>query len=267
MGKYSIVRPLDRGGYSRIFVVESNGKLYACKTVTASHVTRREVSILRHMQGAPHVVKLHDVIERPDTIHIVMELCNGGNIGRLQRADESHVKSVIGGCVSAVSECHDRGVIHNDIKPENFMFTEPHGDLKIIDFGISMWADKANEYRHTASTPWFTAPELLESRISFKSDVWAVGVMTYFLLFGLFPFNDKESVHSPLVCSIWRSILNDTLIIPDGICSESARDFLTQTIIKDPGRRLDIHGAAAHPWLRDEPTRKLNAIMPDRAPV
>lgn len=150
---YSLGKKLGNGQYGTTFlcVEKSTGKEYACKSIPKRKLqsvedvedVKREIDILHHMSGNPNVISIKDAYEDQVAVHVVMELCSGGELfdrivqrGHYSEKDAAHLTRVIVGVVEA---CHSLGVMHRDLKPENFLFLneEEESPLKTIDFGLS----------------------------------------------------------------------------------------------------------------------------------
>ena len=99
----------------------------------------------------PNIVKLKATYEDNENVHLVMELCEGGELfDRIvarghysERAAATVVKTV----AEVVRMCHANGVMHRDLKPENFLFAnkKEHSPLKAIDFGLSVFFKPGND--------------------------------------------------------------------------------------------------------------------------
>ena len=88
----------------------------------------------------------------------------------------------------AINHCHASGVVHRDIKPENIM-VDLDGELKFIDFGLSKkFSDHSKSLKTVVGTPFYMAPEVIESKYNEKCDIWSLGVLMYVLLSGYLPF-------------------------------------------------------------------------------
>ena len=112
---------------------------------------RGEIAILQKLAASgchPNVIRYHDVFEDRRYIHIVTELCAGGElfdkiIDPKEHLSERRVCAIVAQVLRAVEYLHGHGVVHRDIKPENFLFAsrEPGAALKVIDFGLSKLLD------------------------------------------------------------------------------------------------------------------------------
>lgn len=152
---YSLGRKLGQGqfGTTYLCVEKANGKEFACKSIAKRKLStkddvedvRREIQIMHHLAGHPNVISIVGAYEDPVAVHVIMELCVGGELfdriiqrGHYTEKKAADLARVIVGVVEA---CHSLGVMHRDLKPENFLFINRDEDspLKTIDFGLSMF--------------------------------------------------------------------------------------------------------------------------------
>lgn len=153
--KYVLGRELGRGEFGITYLCtdkETKHEL-ACKSIskrklrTAVDVedVRREVAIMSTLPEHPNVVKLKATYEDEENVHLVMELCEGGELfdrivarGHYSERAAAHVARTI---AEVVRMCHTNGVMHRDLKPENFLFAnkKENSVLKAIDFGLSVF--------------------------------------------------------------------------------------------------------------------------------
>lgn len=100
---------------------------------------------MHHLSENPHVVRIRGTFEDPVCIHLVMELCEGGELfdrivkkGHYSEREAAKLTKII---VGFVEVCHSLGVMHRDLKPENFLFDSNEEDaaLKATDFGLSVF--------------------------------------------------------------------------------------------------------------------------------
>ena len=153
--RYLVDRELGRGefGVTYLCIDRDTRELLACKSIskrklrTAVDVedVRREVAIMRHLPDSPSIVSLREACEDDNAVHLVMELCEGGElfdrIVARGHYTERAAAAVTRTIVEVVQLCHKHGVIHRDLKPENFLFAnkKENSPLKAIDFGLSIF--------------------------------------------------------------------------------------------------------------------------------
>ncbi len=248
--KYQIVKPNVMRGGSCIAVNLVRSRVppnteYACKVIGV--MQQNEVFVHRKVEESTYNVtpRLVDVVEDDQgKVCMIMEHCKGGTLTAYIGGTEDAVRRVIRRCLEILVELHALGIIHNDVKPENFVVCD-NDVVKVIDFGIS--ALHNNNTYTSRGTPWYMAPETLSGIHTFKSDVWAVGVMAYQLLTCRFPFNDKYNAYSPHVYALWRSVLEDEADL-QGL-PEGAQTFLQKLLTKDLALRPTAEEALTLPWV------------------
>ena len=171
---------------------------YAIKSIRKSKVgkidvLKREIAILQEVQH-PNIIRLIEVHEDTKYLHLITELCTGGElfdriIAKTQSEEghfsESDAAGIIRCILDAIAYCHDvKQIVHRDLKPENFLFktTDEDAEIKIIDFGLSRH-DTTNfgVMKTKVGTPYYVAPEVLNRQYTKSCDIWSIGVITYIL--------------------------------------------------------------------------------------
>lgn len=253
-------RTLGKGGFGlvRVVVEKNSGIEFACKSVSktldipnlspakqAQHLdnVKREIKILTRLRGTLSVVHFKGAYEDDHNIHLVMELCRGGElvheIGR-RPYDEKTVAGYMRSALHTLAQCHSHRILHRDIKPGNFMLLTEEEDspLKAIDFGLAVFFDPDKLPRTDLGlegTPWFMAPETLSSQTYPASDIWAAGVMAYQLLSGYLPFDDPRNPNAPALSVIWKGILTEQPSFRRSAwkeVSDEAKDFVIMLLDK-----------------------------------
>ncbi|GFH27072.1 uncharacterized protein HaLaN_25332, partial [Haematococcus lacustris] len=155
-----------------------------------------------HLRGHPNVVEVYGMFEDEDNIHIVQELCSGGDLkSKLTKAvvppTEREASAIMHSILQVLEYCHSRQVLYRDVKPDNFLLSTngPDAVLKATDFGISKILEGDETVSDDCGTPTYMSPEMHKSKYSgsdskygFPADIWAAGVTLYFVLSGVFPF-------------------------------------------------------------------------------
>ncbi|CAL5013041.1 unnamed protein product [Urochloa decumbens] len=225
---------------------------FACKALpkNAGDTAHREVEIMQHLSGHPGVVTLRAVFEDADAFYLVMELCRGGRlldeVAREGRLSERRAANVIRELMAVLEYCHEMGVVHRDIKPDNVLLTKA-GRLKLADFGLAMRvADAGQKLTGVAGSPAYMAPEVLLGNYSHKVDIWAAGVVLHVLLMGTLPFqgNNVEAIFENVKTfeldfhsEQWASV------------SLLARDLISKMLNRDASSRLAAADVLRHPWV------------------
>ena len=181
------------------------------KSITKPELLRQEVEALRALNHQ-NIVALMDIYEDATHVHIVMELCTGGELfGRIVKEgalSETIAADILHQMLSACEHFHARKIVHRDLKPENILFvSEKSWTLKICDFGLSRFNDETNNVMNTRlGTAFYLAPEVLRKKYSSKCDIWSVGVILYIMLCGYPPFYGSSDA------LVFKSILQDDLV-------------------------------------------------------
>ncbi|CAL5066972.1 unnamed protein product [Urochloa decumbens] len=259
---YTLGKKLGQGQFGTTYqcVEKETGKQFACKSIAKRKLVtdedvedvRREIQIMHHLSGHPNVVSIVGAYEDAVAVHLVMELCAGGELfdriiqrGHYSEKAAAQLARVIIGVVEA---CHSLGVMHRDLKPENFLFVNQKEDapLKAIDFGLSMFFKPGEIFSDVVGSPYYVAPEVLMKDYGCKVDVWSAGVIIYILLSGVPPFWDESEQ------GIFDQVLKGELDFssdPWPSISESAKDLVRKMLNRNPKKRLTAHEALCHPWV------------------
>ncbi|CAA3015823.1 calcium-dependent kinase 26-like [Olea europaea subsp. europaea] len=260
---YNLGKKLGHGQFGTTFlcVEKTTGIEYACKSIAKRKLltledvedVRREIEIMHHLAGHPNVISIKAAYEDAVAVHVVMELCAGGElfdrIVKRGHYSEKKAAELTRTIVGVIEACHSLGVMHRDLKPENFLFVNEEEDspIKTIDFGLSIFFKPGDIFNDVVGSPYYVAPEVLSKRYGPEADVWSAGVMIYILLCGVPPFWGEseqeifeEVVHGDIDFSSdpWPSI------------SESAKDLVKRMLVRDPKRRLTAHEVLCHPWVQ-----------------
>uniref|UniRef100_A0A0D9XFK8 Calcium-dependent protein kinase n=1 Tax=Leersia perrieri TaxID=77586 RepID=A0A0D9XFK8_9ORYZ len=267
--RYKLGEELGRGefGVTRRCADAATGEALACKTIRRKRLrrgggdaedVRREVEILRRVSaiaagaGGGDVVRLREACEDKDGVHLVMELCEGGELfDRIfarghytERAAAKLARTIVG------VMCHENGVMHRDLKPENFLFANKSEEspLKAIDFGLSVFFKPGDRFTQVVGSTYYMAPDVLNRSYGQEADVWSAGVILYILLCGVPPFwgdNDERIVTAILQGGInfqrepWPKV------------SPHAKDLVRKMLDPNPSTRLTAKEVLEHPWLKN----------------
>mmetsp|Transcript_88179 Transcript_88179/g.175086 ORF Transcript_88179/g.175086 Transcript_88179/m.175086 type:complete len:551 (+) Transcript_88179:117-1769(+) len=201
----------------------------------------------------PHIARLFEVFEAQHRLDLVMECMEGGELfDRIANKKgvfpEEDAADAIWQMLLAVNYIHTRGIVHRDLKLENFMYVNKDGNiLKLIDFGFSkLWDPNSNKTMGlTVGTLSYMAPEVIKHCYTSQCDMWSLGVIAFSLLMGYMPFSGSAHQQS---ASIERG---KYLIKPakwDAL-SAQAQDFLTSLLQVDHEKRLNAEAALKHQWI------------------
>ncbi|CAL1372655.1 unnamed protein product [Linum trigynum] len=260
---YTLGKELGRGqfGITYLCTENSTGQTYACKSILKRKLTsksdredvKREVQIMQHLSGQPNIVEFRGCYEDRLSVHLVMELCAGGELfdriiakGHYSEKDAAKICREV---VNVVHACHFMGVLHRDLKPENFLLSskDEAATLKATDFGLSVFVEEGKVYRDIVGSAYYVAPEVLRRSYGKEIDIWSAGVILYILLSGVPPFwgeNEKGIFDAVLQGEI------DFETDPWPIISDSAKDLIRKMLTQDTKKRLTSAQVLEHPWIK-----------------
>ncbi|KAK2990017.1 hypothetical protein RJ640_004695 [Escallonia rubra] len=261
---YTLGKELGRGQFGVTYLCTENAtrQQYACKSISKRKLVtksdkedmKREIQIMQHLSGQPNIVEFKGAYEDKQSVHLVMELCAGGELFDRIIAkghySERAAAAMCRGIVNVVHVCHFMGVMHRDLKPENFLLSDKSEKalLKATDFGLSVFIEEGKMYRNIVGSAYYVAPEVLQRKYGKEIDIWSAGVMLYILLSGVPPFwaeTEKGIFDAILKADIdfdsqpWPSI------------SSSAKDLVRKMLTRDPKRRITSAQVLEHPWIRE----------------
>ncbi|NXD00110.1 MYLK2 kinase, partial [Certhia familiaris] len=202
-----------------------------------------------------NLIQLYDAIETPREIILFMEFVEGGELFERIIDDDYHLTEV--DCMVFVRQIcegirfmHHMCVLHLDLKPENILCVAATGHMvKIIDFGLARRYNPNEKLKVNFGTPEFLSPEVVNyEQVSYSTDMWSMGVITYMLLSGLSPFlgdDDTETLNNVLAANWYFD--EETF---ESVSNE-AKDFVSNLIIKDKSARMSADQCLQHPWLNN----------------
>ncbi|CAM9628981.1 unnamed protein product [Ectocarpus sp. 6 AP-2014] len=225
----------------------------------AQEAIRVEVEAMQRIRGQinnPSLIVMIGVFSDPCKVSIVLEELNGGELfdrivarGRYTEGHASHLICTLAG---ALAQCHEKGIVHRDVKPENIMYTSRDDDtkIKLTDFGLALLYPGASVTVHDdnlVGTPGYVAPEVLSSRLyGPPCDVWACGVLLYILLAGYPPFYPSGDETLFEVIKEGKYYFH-----PDAwdLISAEAKDLVYRMLTVDVEKRATMADVLNHPWL------------------
>ena len=254
---------LGKGSYGSVYLCthKRTKDAFACKVISmnriSSHYLRKlhvEIAIMKEVDH-PNIVKLREVFFGSRTVYLVMDLCEGGELFEeltnfhKRGFDEPHAAKIIIDMISAVAYLHHHGIVHRDLKLENFLFEEKSidADLKLIDFGLSKHFHEHESMHQVVGSAYYTAPEVLNGTYDHRCDVWSLGVIAYMMLSGSPPFHGDSSD------AIHEMILNSEAPFPDkrfGNRSPLAVEFVKKLLQKNPNDRISLDDALQDDFLK-----------------
>ncbi|XP_052189362.1 calcium-dependent protein kinase 26 [Diospyros lotus] len=260
--RYALGEQLGWGqfGIIRACSDKLTGEVLACKSIAKDRLVtlddvrsiKLEIEIMTRLSGHPNVVDLKAVYEEEDYVHLVMELCAGGELfhqlEKHGRFSESEARVLFRQLMQVVTYCHEKGVVHRDLKPENILLTikASSSPIKLADFGLATYIRPGQSLHGTVGSPFYIAPEVLSGSYNQEADVWSSGVILYILLSGMPPFWGKTKSR------IFDAVRTADLRFPsdpwDHI-SDSAKELIRGMLCTDPSKRLTAQQVLDHAWI------------------
>lgn len=233
-------------------------------------------TFIEYIETPTHYLLFFEEVQCGDLCEIILST-------ETRRLPEAKAKKYAYQIIKAVLHCHLHGICHRDIKPENLLLSETD-NLKLTDFGLAKYGEvlstkeqkngvtpcdtssfmmpypggerllrKELQCSNLAGTPRYGAPEMFYAKITkksydgFKADGWAIGVVTFILLAGSFPFGSDSG------CSNEEqfNIIMERAVPQSSTISPLAMDFINHLLTKDPDMRVELVWLLNHPWLAE----------------
>jgi len=233
----------------------------------------KEAHLLKLFQNQPHVIEFKGHHVEAGIHYILMEKCQYGfrHVLEQARVNEAFYASVFRQMLKALQVVHGLNVVHRDIKPDNFLFTQDF-TVKLCDFGLAEHlTSRGSKASGTNGTPPYMSPEMVNAvRYNTKTDIWSFGVTAYLLLYGTFPYMpSKRGVETMkraigLGCPAPKFRPSDPC---DKITvSDMAGHFLRALLKRDPSSRPSAKDALNHPWLAMA-SKMIESSLPSLQPM
>ncbi|CAK69714.1 unnamed protein product (macronuclear) [Paramecium tetraurelia] len=258
---YDIIKRIGEGGQALVFLGKHKvtNELVAIKKVSAAtqqdqalEMLEQESLILKQLDHQ-NIVKLYEkfVCSESKEVILIMEYLHGGQLlaqanSQLTEVQAKHFSNQI---VDAIAYCHERKIVHCDLKLENIMLSTPsQKSIKIIDFGVSNYFGQPFDKDNILGTLSYLAPEVLSTSYKFiqpGQDVWAIGCIIYGLVFGKLPFEGNSPSET------YRNILSCNYQIPKKSVSKELMHLLSIIFVANPKERANIFDIQSHRWLNE----------------
>eukprot|EP00093_Oithona_nana_P011563 11563.XXX_17929_13097_1 [CDS] Oithona nana genome sequencing. len=265
--EFEMLEEIGRGKFGRVRRCNhrESGESFAAKFVLYTRKedrenVEREVQIMNTLNH-PKLLYLFDAYDNArNEMCLVTEYIPGGEL--FDRVIEDEFVLTEKACIcfmkqilDGVSFMHSKNILHLDLKPENILCLTKSGNrIKIIDFGLARIHEPHKKLQVLFGTPEFVAPEVVNFEpISFATDMWAVGVITYVLLSGLSPFMGDTDLETMANVTIAEYDYEDEAF--DNV-SDIAKDFIDSLLVKTKEKRLSAEACLKHSWL--------NSVLPEK---
>merc|ERR1711887_344413 len=247
---YAVKEEIGRGGFGVVYAAErkTDGLEVAVKEVskeidilTEDNIPL-EVALMQQVNDVPGVIKLLDYFDTADSFYVVMERFNSKDlfdfITEQGPLPEHLTRDLFMQLVDTVSECHEKGVVHRDIKDENILIDINTFKLKLIDFGSGAPLEKGL-YHKFKGTRVYSPPEWINcgAYTAEALTVWSLGILLYDMLCGDIPFESDQEISAGRL--VWFKQLN---------LSSQVKDLISGCLSVDPSKRISLEEVQDHPW-------------------
>lgn len=272
--QYEFVEWIKSGGYGQVFLAKKiiTEKEYAIKQIDTSNFSTEEVynisreNLILRTMNHKNVIKMYDSFTYDKKFFTVMDYARGGELSLLleerknKKLSETECKKIFKQIYEAVCYIHERNIIHRDLKPNNILFLDKEKThVVIIDFGISGFSNGNNRERIKAGTTMFLAPETAcgnEFGSNRKLDIWALGIILFRMIQGIYPFDGKNSKE------ILNNILKKKLEFNKKIkISLHLKKLIEAMLEKNHRFRIDDDSELFKNWFEFTPARKNSTIV------
>ncbi|XP_021380581.1 serine/threonine-protein kinase ULK2 [Lonchura striata] len=230
----------------------------------------KEIKILKELQHE-NIVALYDVQEMPNSVFLVMEYCNGGDLADYLQAkgtlSEDTIRVFLQQIAAAMRILHSKGIIHRDLKPQNILLSYASRRkssvsgirIKIADFGFARYLHSNMMAATLCGSPMYMAPEVIMSQhYDAKADLWSIGTVIYQCLVGKPPFQANSPQDLRMFYEKNRNLIPS---IPRETSAYLA-DLLLGLLQRNQKDRMDFEAFFNHPFLDHISTVKKSCPVP-----
>ncbi|KAG7462906.1 hypothetical protein MATL_G00189690 [Megalops atlanticus] len=255
IGNYRLLKTIGKGNFAKVKLARhvQTGREVAVKIIDKTQLNPtslqklfREVRIMKILNH-PNIVKLFEVIETEKTLYLVMEYASGGEVfdylvahGRMK---EKEARAKFRQIVSAVEYCHQKRIVHRDLKAENLLL-DADMNIKIADFGFSNEFTIGSKLDTFCGSPPYAAPELFQGKKydGPEVDVWSLGVILYTLVSGSLPFDGQN------LKELRERVLRGKYRIPFYM-STDCENLLKKLLVLNPVKRGSLEQIMKDRWM------------------
>jgi len=262
IGEYIILSKLGSGSYGVVYKVEkmSDHNIYVIKQIPLDNLTskqiyevKQEAKILASINSI-YVVRYYDSFEENNSLNIVMEYCDGGDLSKFLDENkktkillkENLVWNIFLKITIGLASIHNLKILHRDLKALNIFLTKDL-DVKIGDLGVAKMLTHTKFAKTFIGTPYYLSPELCQDiPYNDKSDVWALGCILYELCTYKHPFTAKNQG------ALIIKILKDTPSPIHNYYSNELQELIYSLLEKDEQIRPSCYDILVTPYILDK---------------
>ncbi|OMJ67852.1 hypothetical protein SteCoe_34873 [Stentor coeruleus] len=258
---FTLLNLLGEGQFGSVYksIHNQSKQIYAIKEIPKQNIItnsgesldQSERNILPQIYS-PFIANLYYAFQTSSSLFLVMDYLESGDLRSYMNKnpliEEKTCKFIISCVIQAFTSLHSKGIIHHDVKPENFVF-DSKGFLCLTDFGISQKLSSRMKI-NKSGTLWYLAPEILYGQpYNLTSDYFSLGVIMFEIMEGRRPFSGNSRD------DLMDSYIKEKLVIRNPYrYSNDAVDFVMKILIKNSAKRLGCEGIKElinHPWMKD----------------
>ncbi|XP_015676138.1 MAP/microtubule affinity-regulating kinase 4 [Protobothrops mucrosquamatus] len=255
IGNYRLLKTIGKGNFAKVKLARHilTGREVAIKIIDKTQLNPtslqklfREVRIMKGLNH-PNIVKLFEVIETEKTLYLVMEYASAGEVfdylvshGRMK---EKEARAKFRQIVSAVHYCHQKNIVHRDLKAENLLL-DADANIKIADFGFSNEFTLGSKLDTFCGSPPYAAPELFQGKKydGPEVDIWSLGVILYTLVSGSLPFDGQN------LKELRERVLRGKYRVPFYM-STDCENILRRFLVLNPAKRCTLEQIMKDKWI------------------
>ncbi|XP_061682870.1 MAP/microtubule affinity-regulating kinase 4 isoform X2 [Syngnathoides biaculeatus] len=255
IGNYRLLKTIGKGNFAKVKLARHilTGREVAIKIIDKTQLNPtslqklfREVRIMKTLNH-PNIVQLFEVIETEKTLYLIMEYASGGEVfdylvahGRMK---EKEARGKFRQIVSAVHYCHQKNIVHRDLKAENLLL-DANSNIKIADFGFSNEFMAGSKLDTFCGSPPYAAPELFQGKKydGPEVDIWSLGVILYTLVSGSLPFDGQN------LKELRERVLRGKYRVPFYM-STDCEGILRRFLVLNPTKRCSLEQIMKDKWL------------------
>ncbi|KAH1181215.1 MAP/microtubule affinity-regulating kinase 4 isoform X1 [Mauremys mutica] len=255
IGNYRLLKTIGKGNFAKVKLARHilTGREVAIKIIDKTQLNPtslqklfREVRIMKGLNH-PNIVKLFEVIETEKTLYLVMEYASAGEVfdylvshGRMK---EKEARAKFRQIVSAVHYCHQKNIVHRDLKAENLLL-DADANIKIADFGFSNEFTLGSKLDTFCGSPPYAAPELFQGKKydGPEVDIWSLGVILYTLVSGSLPFDGQN------LKELRERVLRGKYRVPFYM-STDCETILRRFLVLNPAKRCTLEQIMKDKWI------------------
>ncbi|XP_063059067.1 MAP/microtubule affinity-regulating kinase 4 isoform X1 [Engraulis encrasicolus] len=255
IGNYRLLKTIGKGNFAKVKLARHTltSREVAIKIIDKTQLNPtslqklfREVRIMKSLHH-PNIVQLFEVIETEKTLYLIMEYASGGEVfdylvshGRMK---EIEARAKFRQIVSAVHYCHQKNIVHRDLKAENLLL-DADANIKIADFGFSNEFTLGSKLDTFCGSPPYAAPELFQGKKydGPEVDIWSLGVILYTLVSGSLPFDGQN------LKELRERVLRGKYRVPFYM-STDCEGILRRFLVLNPSKRCTLEQIMKDKWI------------------